>query len=204
MGWSEGLGRCAGQVGYGLVSSSHQPQCGPLAGDTHAGPSGDNQGQTLQEYILVPPCPGGVGLAPQGIGAPCIPLSPCAEYFFCRGGRSGKEERGREVSAVPSLGVVVVRRQGSVSLCTQAAGCVTQSGEPAVGPGPKSTRSSQPCCPATGRGMSAPASLNFEGQGVFLPPLPIPCRGVKAGLRVSEHPGVPAQWLCIPGGGWEG
>lgn len=32
------------------------------------------------------------------------------------------------MSAVPSLGVVAVRRQGSVSLCTQAAGCDAERG----------------------------------------------------------------------------
>lgn len=118
--------------------------------------------------------------APPVSGLPAPPVSPCA----CRSpgylGGVREEERGREVSAVPFLGRAA-GWQGSVSLCTQAAGC-DADGEPGVGAGPKSTHPSQSGCLQRG-GDTRAGIPGFWGGREFSP-------GVKPGLSVSEHPGV--------------
>lgn len=133
----------------------------------HAGPSGDNQGQTLQEYVPAPPSPGRVGLAPPGHRGSLHPLIPlCLQVPWVSGGGVRKEGRGREVSALPFLGRAG-GRQGSVSLCTQAAGC-DADGEPGVGAGPKSTHSSRPGCLQWG-GDACAGVLGFWWAGSFPP-----------------------------------
>lgn len=95
LGQSEGPQGCAGQMGSGHVPF-HQPHCNPLAQED-TGPSGDNQGQTVQGYIPDPP-------SSEALHFPFV-LVPCVF------GEVRKEERGPEVSALPFLGSVSLHAQ---------------------------------------------------------------------------------------------